>query len=296
MSEMIGLSDIEELIRLVLWSGYLENETPSSALIVADVEAGKSELVKLFAENDGVAFPHDATAWGIMKYYMRRLQNRQIRHVIFPEFVHCLSRQKETVQTLLAFLNGLIAEGVKESHTYNMNFELREPISAGIILCVTASEFAHWRKQWEGSGFLSRLLPLSYSYSLRIENEIFENLFDSGHTKHQPIMLDLPKWHKVLQLPDGMWQDSPHGQWKCMMQEQPVAVNLTPHVARELKDTAKLIGRTLNIRGFRPQLQLQKLCLARALSEGRCSVTADDVIRVQYLASQYLNLNFTEVQ
>lgn len=266
---MINTQELEEIIALTLFSGYLQNEAPVSLLIVAEVEGGKSELAKEFSESSGVVFPHDITAYGIQKSYGRRIMQKQIRHIIFPEFVHCLVRTPETVKTLLAFLNGLIAEGVKEIHTFRTNFTLPQPLTCGVIACVTIAEFDTWRKYWEDMGFLSRLLPVTYSYSKRIEREIFDSIFRRNYTKGRPIQVNLPSSERNILL--------------------------SPRMAKQLKPSAKAVGRPIKIRGFRPQIALQRLAMARALMHGRPTVLQEDINRINELAIRYMNFNYGKI-
>lgn len=266
---LVRTEELEEIISYALLTGYLKDETPASLLIIAEVESGKSELAKSFADNKGVVFPHDLTAYGIAKHYGKELQKGQIRHIIFPEFVHCLVRQRETVKTLLAFLNGLIAEGVQELHTFRTNLRLPQPINCGIICCLTSGEFDDWRNYWEKMGFLSRVLPVTYSYSRRVEDEVFESIFREDYSKPRPVKISFP----------------PH----------PVQVKLSHRVARRLNPTAKQVGNPIKIRGFRPQMMLQKMVKARAISEGRDVVLQEDVRRIRELADTYMNFNYTEI-
>ena len=249
--------------------------------IAADIIVHNSELAKKFADNDGVAFPHDLTAYGIVSSYGSRLQpsagRDRLRHIIFPEFIHCLERQKETVKTLLAFLNGLIAEGVKEIHTFKTKFSLPEPMSAGIIACLTTGEFGDWKDYWQRSGFLSRMLPITYSYSERVEEQIFESIFTRDYRQEPPVSLHFPY--------------------------PPVDVNFPQALSRQLNPTAKAIGVSCaqlfvpprKLRGFRGQVVLQRLAMGAALAQGRDQVIQADVDLVNALARKYANFNFVEI-
>jgi hypothetical protein len=279
---MIGTQDLESIIKLCLYSGHLSNEVPVSLLIIASVEEGKSELVKLYADNDGVAFPHDATAYGIIKAYSKRLtalvpHEQRIRHIVFPEFIHCLRRTKETVGTLLAFLNGLVGEGVKEIQTFAVRQQLSQPMSAGIIVCLAIDEFDEWKANWGKSGFLSRLLPVTYTYSGRIEEQIFDNLFGRGYKSEVPFHFNWPPAPADIVLP------------------KPFAAALKP-VAKEIaKSISQTAGSFRTLRGFRSQVALQRLAMASALSEGRDWVEQKDIDLVTGLAIKYMNFNYHEI-
>lgn len=279
---MIGIAELETIIRLALYTGYLKDEVPASLLVVSEVESGKSELAKKFADNDGVAFPHDITAYGIVKTYGSRLLpnpggGARIRHLIFPEFIHCLERQRETVKTLLAFLNGLVAEGIREIHTYKTSFKFHEPMSAGAICCLTVAELADWKLYWQRSGFLSRFLPLTYSYSQPVEDRIFESIFARDYRNEPAVSLAFPSG--------------------------PQEVHFPPALARRLKSSAKNIATACaqlfvppaKMRGFRGQVALQRLAMGSALMNGRDVVQEGDVDLVISLAEKYMNYQYTEI-
>ena len=50
---MISVGQILNLLELVVFSGHIVGEQPVSALVTALVEAGKTELVMKFAQNEG---------------------------------------------------------------------------------------------------------------------------------------------------------------------------------------------------------------------------------------------------
>ena len=225
----------------------------------------------MFRGNNGVVCPHDATAYGIINDYKDELVNGTIKHFIFPEFVLPLARKKETVSTFIAFINGLIEEGIDTINTYATSFRLDKPIRAGVIACLAKSEFA-WRKSyWIKMGFLSRFLPVSYSYSERVENAIFEAIF-TGKKDISSIQLNFQRG----------------------------VVTLSPGIARRLNTKAKEIARAMSIKdtaeiaGFRAQQHLQRMAKALALSEGKSEVDEHDFYKLMELA-EFMNLDYKEI-
>ena len=51
--QMIQVENILNVLELVVWSGYIKGEQPVSALVTAPVEAGKTEVILKFAQNEG---------------------------------------------------------------------------------------------------------------------------------------------------------------------------------------------------------------------------------------------------
>jgi hypothetical protein len=115
---MILTEKINEIIELAIYSGYIKNEKPISLLLVASPEAGKSQVVMQYKENQGLEFITDATVTGLVNAYSRKLQDGDIKHLIFTDFITPMTKQTETKNSLISFLGSLIEEGVMQIHTY----------------------------------------------------------------------------------------------------------------------------------------------------------------------------------
>lgn len=105
---MIKLEELEKLIEVTLFTGYIKNERPVSLLIVADPESGKTELVKKAKRVKSVLYLTDATAWGIVDKHWDDIEKRKIRHIIIPDLTVPLGKQTETRKTFTRFLSALI--------------------------------------------------------------------------------------------------------------------------------------------------------------------------------------------
>ena len=266
---MIGLSSIEELTTYALWTGYMKDERPLSLLLISAVESGKTETTVQYADNKGLLFLTDFTAFGLTKRYMKQFQNGEIKHLLIPDLIVPLSKSKVAVDSTTAFLNAYMEEGVKEIVTYNFpgGLQLPHPIRGGVIAAIASGDFFSRQKAWAQVGFISRFLPVSYSYDLQTVDRIFDAIIN-GETLSHNINLNFP--------------------------DKPVAVRLPPEIARELKPKAKEMGSKLGVYGFRPLRHLTRLVKGRALSQGRSVVTDEDKERILKLA-YYFNLDHNKV-
>ena len=274
---MIGMAPIERIIELALWSAYLRDDQAQSVLIVAEVEGGKSALAMQYKqENNSVAMIHDATAYEIIKQYRVALEAGTVKHLIFPEFVFPMVRSKETVNTFLAFLNGLMEEGIIEIRTFATSFKLRRPIKAGVIACIARDEF-QWRKYyWSSIGFLSRFLPVTYSYSENVTREILSTIYHEQKASLQ----------HLYEFKDGKVWLPPE-----------IASRLNPQ-ARHIVDGMAAKGKggseIKKLSGMRMQKHLQRMAKAAALSKGKTTVDEDDLREIIEL-SHYINLEYNEL-
>lgn len=264
---MINIGILETIIKLALWSAYVKGEKPLSLLIIAKAESGKSQLVMRFADNKGVILLTDATSYGITKEFTLAIETKQINHIIIPDLLTPLSRQKATVNHFIAFFNNLIEEGVIEIHTGVINIR-KTGLNCGLITTITREELFDRRHRWNRIGFLSRLLPVSYEYSQKTAQEILDSIVKREYYKNDKIKLDFPK--------------------------EPVEVDLPPTLAQRMVPYATRFGKAHGIYGFRMEKQLQTMLEAHALMYQRTKVDEGDVKAVEQLL-QYVNLDFNKL-
>jgi hypothetical protein len=278
---LIKLQKITELLELAIYSGHIKDEQPVSALITAPPEAGKTELVMKLAQNDGVIALTDCTAFGIMRDYGKAIRERKIRHLIIPDLVRPMSRGKETVHSLIAFLNALVEEGVMRISTYAeqvgapiLTTDLEEkivPVKCGLIATIAKDILLDGRHHWARMGFMSRMLPISYEYGVPTKLEIHKSIAKKEYLAETPLKLALPNDDFKIQL------IAPEAD-ELMILSTTLA-SLTDRHNPE---------RTY---GFRLQKHLQRLAMASALKDGREQVQKGDVELIQELSS-CINLDY----
>ena len=277
---MIKTGKMLNLLELVVWSGHVAGEQPVSALVTAPPEAGKTEIIMKFAGNKGCVALTDVTAYGIMRDYGQLIINKEVRHIIIPDMVKPMSRGKDTVHTLIAFLNSLIEEGVLRVSTYaekigapspGINTQAQPiPVQCGLIATLAKDILEDGRHHWSRMGFMSRLLPISYDYGITTKMEIQQSIARRDYQGDTPINLNLPKIDVAVKL------DLPQGNELMALTNTLISVG---------KNSA---GR---VYGFRLQKHLQRLAMASAIKDGRDIVLQKDVDLVKDLSS-VINLEY----
>jgi len=265
---MNGLTTIKEIVEPTFISGYIEGEQPGSLLITAEVEEGKSYLVSHYSSLPGVAYLSDATAYGIVKSYYQELENGNLKHLAFPEFIRPLERQKDTAASLVAFLAELMEEGVKEIRTFATSFQLPRPVKAGVIACIAKGNLRWRERYWNETGFLSRSLVVSYSYSAQTEEEVRKSIMKRSPSTAAPLLLPT----------------------QCK-------VELPEKIAGEIAKLAKPLAQALYppLHGFRMQKHLQRLAMVSALRGSRAKVEDEDFEKIRDM-SRYFNLQYNQIQ
>ena len=266
---MLYLKAIQSVVEKSLWTGWLQKEKPISVLIVANPESFKTELLKKYRMNDGVVYMTDVTAYGLTKSIIPMAEmGKKVNHLIIPDLLNPLSKQLTTARAFIQFMNAIIEEGAVQVQTYAMQF--KQEIQCGLITAITPSALARRRKYWNDIGFLSRLVPLSYSYETGISEDILKSIIKSDYQNEEDtITIQFPKEKMPV-------EDSPE------LYEQFLVYT---HKFSEANKTY----------GFRYQKQLQVLAKANALSEKRYKVEQRDADWVKSVA-EYINLEYNVIR
>lgn len=271
---------MEELVELVLFSAYLKDTPPLSALLTAPVGSGKTDLLKEFSHNRGIAQVTDCTAYGILRDFGEKIKNREVRHLFIYDLLQPISKQKSTSQTFIAFMNSLLEEGVTGIHTFyfSQGWEKFDGgLRCGLVTAVPIEDLMNpWRQYtWAKMGFLSRLLPISYSHDQVTQIKISQNIAEKPKQafKSRQIILNFPS--ELIEVADDTKLNG----------------KLVPY-AIETSSMKTMSGKKVPMLPYRKQKQLQTLMKANALKNGRCEVTEEDYLKIVSLIP-HINLDGT---
>lgn len=261
---MVKLEKIEEIIKLALYSAYLKGEEqPISLLLQCEPETGKSVEVLKMRYIEGIICPTDMTAYGILKQYGNDILMKKIRHIIIPDLILPLGKRFDISENFQNFLQCLIEEGVMEVRTYAMSEKFKHPVKCGILGCITPGELKDRRHKWVRKGFMSRLLPVSWSYTEGTKSDIFAFIRKREYQNDKEWSFDMPK--------------------------EDIEINLPEKYAKAVQEYTYQYAEATKTYGFRYQKHLQRLLMASALAEGREGVNKEDLEKVKELIN-FLNL------
>ena len=222
--------------------------------------------MKKFIVNKNVAYLTDVTAFGIERDYLPKIEAGEIRHIIIPDLLKPLSRKESTVKTFVTMMNQLIEEGISSASTYAMRRTSERHVKCGLISAITGQELRDQRHSWGRIGFLSRIVPFSYSYGMETVKKVFDYILGLDYLKEYDIELKrIPKQDKEIKLPRKY--------------------------AQAILPSTATIAKAERTYGFRLQKQFQALLQASALDKGRRSVNSRDVQRILHLMNW---VNFDE--
>jgi hypothetical protein len=280
-TELVGIESLQDFVELCLWSAYIRKERSVSALIMASPERAKTEIMKKYRLNKGVACFDDATAFGIYMEEAQRIHSKELKTILFPDLTTPLQRKHHTVNTLLSFLNSIIEEGivrVSTFYTYSSFGGIHRPrdvtgLRVNMIAGITTSSFWSKKRTMEKIGFITRIVPFSYNYNLGLLKKIFKSIMDEKHINKavSEIKLNFPSEEKAVRIP-----------LKIDIKLNRIRKRLVKSISEEYKN------RGFNITGIRLFKNIRTLTKACALREGRKIVSKYDLQRIEHL-SQYMN-------
>ena len=263
---LIHLEPLKKIIECALISPYIKNEKPLSLLIVAKAESGKTSTMKLYRQNKGVVYLTDCTAYGLTRDILPKMVSGEVKTLMIPDLLTPLSKSAKTRQSLIAFLNNLIEEGVVKITTYAMIWD--KDVNANVITAVTDQALQDGRHDWAKMGFLSRFIIFSYSYNLSTIIEILNGYSEHG-LSFENVKLDLP--------------------------EKEIDIELPKEIADKLNPIAMKVGEQFELYGIRAKINFRSLLKALAYRNGRKTVT--DVEFKEFLElADYMNFNFNIIR
>lgn len=263
--------DLTEMLKLALWTAYIEPENgvkQVSIMVVSKVESGKTSILEQFIDNNGIFYATNLTEFGLLNRRREELVRGEFKHIIVPDFIKTMNQKRDTVNTLITFLNSYIEEGVSSISTYAYDLRLDKPIRGGLLTTIAVQDFNRMKKQLAAVGFLSRMIILSYSYSQDHIQQIFLNIARA----------------------QGDWQKLTYE-----FPEEPVPVSIPEDLAASMIPAAQEIGNRYGAYGFRAHKNFMSLAKAAALSDKRDIVSKADTERILQLADDYMGFSYKPV-
>jgi hypothetical protein len=259
---MIKTEQLREAIRLSIASSYVRDDSVS-LMIIARPESGKTRTMFEFSVNDGVSMMSDITYQGLISA-LGKVRSGQLKTILIPDMLKVFGRKLDTAKNFITLLNEFIEEGIMNVQTFQNQIHFEKPVRGNIIAAVTSTDFFSQVKYWGATGFLSRIVPFSYSYSIEDVNAIFKAIM-TGESIIEFQKIKLRKARKI-----GI----------TLAMAERLRAEVTCHVIAKLSD---IIGDEMY--GFRLQRNLQTLAKASAWLERRNAVTCHDVDKIVRMAN-----------
>jgi hypothetical protein len=281
------LEPIQDVIELTLTTPYVKGEKPTSLLVVAEPESGKTELMKKYRNNRGVHVRRRFSACGILTDLIQGkihpLFNKPaiLGDIMTYDLESMHAYKEKTANSSTDFQNAIEEEGLSEESSYWIRGDaLRKfkGLKGGIIAGINTFGFFTAGRKVKANlyrgGWFSRNIVVSYQLSEELVSKIRDSIrkgeyrFDKKYVSQ--ITLEFPKKRKDVQLSN---------EFSKKIEE--LARNVAEEYSEDLK-SHKLIG-------FRLHKSLISLVKASALRDNRRAVNKEDIARIEFL-SQWMNL------
>jgi hypothetical protein len=260
---LIGTGLISEFVETVLFTGFLNNEAPQSAMLIAAPESGKTSIVT-DKNARSIIVCSDMIGSGLVQELAK---NPEIRHVIINDMVAVMAHKQVTNQRTQAVMMGLMEEGLGKSL---MPGDLSTDLGkrrTGFICCIPSQLVGDERRWWNSSGFSSRTIPFNYYYSEQILLKIKKDVIASGlyHSNGiKPPKLNVPTKNVSVIIPD-------------------LEAGKIQAIADEV---AKVNGEL----GLRKGKQMRALACGHALLNSRKEINQDDIVFLKRI-QPFINFN-----
>jgi len=189
---MIKIDDIKKLMECTILTGFIKPDRQdkiTSLLIVADVESGKSELIKTMRSYPNTCYTNDLSFKGLIDEILPKVEQDLITHILIPDLINVLSHRRAS-DTLFPHLNSIMEGELRDIKFYGSSKTFSKDIMAGLVVGTTKHSFEQKLKSWRNNGFLSRILPLTFAYSEMTRLEIDEAIKFGTYTEPEKAVKD----------------------------------------------------------------------------------------------------------
>jgi len=257
---MINTEKIERIVQLAIASGYVKDETaPLSIILIAHPESAKTKIIQKFKSKHTIE-ASDLSAKPITDVIIPLLEKNELHHILIPDMIKVLAHKSTTVDATMTFLNALMEEGIKSQLFFGQQFYMKKRHKCGLITSCTFDYYYKIFRKWHDIGFLSRFLPISFTYSkptiVDINFQISRNNFFTEITNIKKIA------KKHITIPNDI--------------ADKISFIVNEVVSGQLKDTIRIQVRggkkryyKIEMYGFRLHRQIRKLLQSITLMKGK---------------------------
>ena len=268
--KVVTHSDLPVLLieNLVLQTAYLKScQKPISLLLLGKPGIGKSRLLSPLAKLKEVSYVNDITPKYLVEF-LGKVKNKQKKFLAIPDFTNCMSHGKNTRNTLVAVLRSMTEEGVVDLSDYHLEFKSDKPVRAGLLTATTHTSYGEFKKQWKGTGFLSRLLPFSFSHSVATREKIMNNIDSQTPDLINKVKFQIKRKTKTVICPESL--------------------------LRQLRAYEELLSKSSGSEPYRHQIQLNAITEALVVLRENNEIIQEDIDTIAWL-SNWINYDFKEV-
>lgn len=253
---LVNVEPLLELLRAVIWTGVLADDDPVSVVLIAPQESAKTEMLKLFRGTRSLEYFSDATSYGLFEF-KGEIEKEKLRHIVILDLVRIMAHPRVTSERTIQTIASLIEDGqmtVADAGGVSWRNESLKLPRIGAMMGVTPEIYYRRRKMFRDTGFMSRFLPVQFTYSADTSKKVHMAI-RTGQKKPDPIPIALP--------------------------EKRLKANIPENIGKLIQHSAADLGTQESTWGFRWHRAIRALIKAKAVSDGRFNVEERDYLKVQ---------------
>lgn len=188
------LEPVTAFIKLLIWTGQVEDESPISAIMVAPKGGGKTTVLESCAGSQSL-FIGDLTA-RTMKEILAR-GNDEVTHLLLGDMLAMFGHKKSTVDLTKQIAAKLTGEGLSTDPWTGLPMDTRK---MGLITAIPPEEFAEYQREILKGGFGSRFLFFTYTYGDAAKAKVHTHIRKNGYANKktpEPFNIPFPVKRKV---------------------------------------------------------------------------------------------------
>lgn len=172
---------IKKIVKLAYASVFLKGEKPLSLILLAPPENSKTHFIVGYKTKYSKIVT-DLSYFGLLDL----LENdKKLKQIIIPDFLKVTEKNQNTKKSLISSLNAYLEEGIYDIKLANKEKKDLKGRIGGVITATTDASFYQNVKSWNGMGFKSRFLCVSWKYGKESMNEILEKIVSEKEEKRK---------------------------------------------------------------------------------------------------------------
>jgi hypothetical protein len=238
------------------------------SLFIGKSGIGKTRYLIPLIKEKNVLYTNDITPKHIIGF-LEKARDKQKNLLVVPDFLNCVSHAKATKETLIGILRSMTEEGIADLSAYQLEFDGKgERVKAGFITTITKAHYSEFAIAWKTTGFLSRLLPFSFTHSPYTETTIRDFL-----EKRLPDPI-----HKV----------------RFKIKRKPPPIEIPQTLSKQLRIYEELLAKSTESTAYRATIQLISMTEALAVLREESEATQTDIDIIMFLCN-WINYRFNAI-
>lgn len=231
------LEELNDFIKLILWTGQLKEERPCSVIVIAPPGSGKTTLLENL-KCDFAEFVGDLTARSLHGL----LKNKNATHILLGDMLSLFGHKSSTVDLTLRLLSQMTGEDIRHDPWTG---EPIEPRKIGFITAIPPDDFNNPRNKAKiaSGGLFTRFMIVRFNYKPSTISSIHHFIARDGYVNNssKPFMIPNPgRWS--IKIPNEISDEIE--QYALVIKKDPLGFRAARNLRALVRAAARRTGNT----------------------------------------------------